>query len=961
MALSVGAIWGVASVAAAITFALGTVLVVVLVRRGHRRIRAPASGIERGLSTLHRPHLSVDGSNYAHIAPPRTRLRRSTHLPYGVVSEGWADLHSQESIGRPPMAVILEQQGAEPQLAQPKRLRSLRATFSPHSFHVPKTRRQKKIDKAIPLNAVGRSPLSAITEFSDPNTNTCDASPVIGAVELPTDVTPTSTPPRHRDVLTGPRPISTQWPLRNDKRRSQDVLPRATSFGVDGNSAVMRMNSTGHSIGPNRVSLGQRSISMASTISLAPSDPLPPLPTIVANRYPQRNNSRLRSSMASTDTVGSSVLGTGIFSASYDGTEETELTVESPRVALSPSLLQEYESRPESWGPTAVTMGTPPGTMTSRGLRNGGAGIGSFRASIGNPLSRITSTSQAPATTQYDRSNGLTGAMQMTTDAGGWESSLPAHSNAFRKSLSPSLPAPCAPYGLSSRGGKPLARHSMYEQHTGIGKISFNPDVLRDLSGDGISPIERPSQPRPASIGTSHPFQWDQNALSTLRDVDFKKSPSSPRRGHKRQNCVRISNIPPVDLGRRISKLPQMAEEDEQPETPTKRSSNIPGLHLIPQDDDDLVYKSVPPEGPSSLSPFRNRPILNPTSRSRRTTYSRASNRASLGSLRPDSDVFSASPYDPKTPNVFSSTSPARQWPLSPTPLNSIKLNATPSSMLKTISEPYDPESPILPSPTLVSATLFPRKSTLHGPRSQPAGTFSSRSSRTVSPSPLQRMSRNANTSTMATKQRSGEDLRRSVMMLRRMNSDLNSGSQDRVSKIYRNIANEYAGSLISVKSRSPSVTNMTRSPSPVQNDDSLAPLPLMTEKRLTSMSMLAVGAGGGSAVRHSNSRIGIGHSVSMISNTGASIWEDASVAGDSPETELPVLEEHDDETSKARVRASVDPEAYENFTGQDRMDRARESKLTSPQGKGLGLLGVDGKVWGTPASLYDGEGFLKE
>jgi hypothetical protein len=56
-----------------------------------------------------------------------------------------------------------------------------------------------------------------------------------------------------------------------------------------------------------------------------------------------------------------------------------------------------------------------------------------------------------------------------------------------------------------------------------------------------------------------------------------------------------------------------------------------------------------------------------------------------------------------------------------------------------------------------------------------------------------------------------------------------------------------------------------------------------------------------------------------------------------------------------------VDLEVFENFVMPERKDRARESRLTSPQGKGLGLVGLDGRVWGTPASLYDKDGFLKE
>ena len=199
------------------------------------------------------------------------------------------------------------------------------------------------------------------------------------------------------------------------------------------------------------------------------------------------------------------------------------------------------------------------------------------------------------------------------------------------------------------------------------------------------------------------------------------------------------------------------------------------------------------------------------------------------------------------------------------------------------------------------------------------------------------------------TKQRSGDDLRRSTMMLRRLNSELHNGSPERVSKIYRHIAQEYGGSL--------GMVGAPGSPSPVHKDDQLAPLPLVTEKRLASTPSV----GRSAAVRHSTSRLGIGHSTSMKSTTGASIWEDASVRGDSPEPGLPTPENDDDMTPKAMTVVGWDLEACENFVGQERKDRTRESRLTSPHGKGLGLAGIDAKVWGTPASLYDRDGFLKE
>jgi hypothetical protein len=951
MALSIAATWGVASVAAAITFTIGVVIVVVFARYRHRQLMPSPTSLTRGLSTYHRTHLSADGSNYTHIPLPRTRLRRSIHLPPGVASEGWVDLPSQDSIDLPPMAVVLEQQRVDLQLAQPKRYRSMRATFSPHSFHVPKTRRQKKIDRTIPLDAVRRSPLSAITEFSDPNTR--DVSPAIGAVELPTEITPTTTPPRHEDTAKASRPISTQWLWRSDKRRSQGVTETLTGFGIDRNSALMRMNSTGRIVDPSRVSLGQRSISMASTISHPPGDPLPPLPAIVTSRYLQRNNSRVRSSMASTDTIGSSVLDTAVISPSHDGTDQTNLAAESPRVALSPSSLQDYESRPGSWGPTAGTMGTPPSTKTSHGICNEAAGIRSSRANIGNSLPRKTSISQVSGAMQNGNINGLADLGITKIDASTWHPGLSPGGNSFRKSLSRSLPAPVAGYGLPHQNRRPTARHSMYEQHLGIGKVSWDPVALEGDSSYKVRHVRQPSHPRPASVGASDPFQRDQRKLPVLPNLNLNTSPSSQRCGHKRQNCVRISILPAMDANQKAEKLPRMAEEDEQPETPTKRNNNTPGLHLIEQNDENLSYQQASQVGPISLSPFRNRPVLYPTSR--------ASTRRSSSSPRPDSDVFTTSPHDPKTPSILGSTSLDRHWPLSATPLNDIKLNATPSAALKQLSEPYDPESPTLPSPILLSANLFSRKSTLHGPRSLPSGAHSGRSSRTTSPSPLQRRGRDANATTTAKTKRGGDDLRRSVMMLQRMNSDMNSTSRDRVSKIYRNIANEYAGSLSNVNSRRSSVADGMRSPSPVNENemDNLVPLPLMTEKRLTCLGALASKDGG--TIRRSHSQLTAGHSISTMSTTDASIWEDASVRGDSSESELPVLKDYNTQAPKATVTAGIDLEACENFVGQDRKDWARESKLASPQGKGLGLMGLGSKDWGTPASLYDIDGFLKE
>lgn len=125
-----------------------------------------------------------------------------------------------------------------------------------------------------------------------------------------------------------------------------------------------------------------------------------------------------------------------------------------------------------------------------------------------------------------------------------------------------------------------------------------------------------------------------------------------------------------------------------------------------------------------------------------------------------------------------------------------------------------------------------------------------------------------------------------------------------------------------------------------------------------------------GSAAFGVRSKMSITMSPSGMSLGGTSIWEDASVRGDSPEPEVPtvpstvlVLEDVDapppPQTPKS-VFPYPDPEAYENMGTMMYTGKHVEGKFVTPQGKGLGLR-VGNKVLGTPASLYDRDGFLKE
>jgi hypothetical protein len=94
--------------------------------------------------------------------------------------------------------------------------------------------------------------------------------------------------------------------------------------------------------------------------------------------------------------------------------------------------------------------------------------------------------------------------------------------------------------------------------------------------------------------------------------------------------------------------------------------------------------------------------------------------------------------------------------------------------------------------------------------------------------------------------------------------------------------------------------------------------------------------------------------SPSVMSMAGGSIWEDASVAGSLSPTSAR-NKNNESVEGKGNRKRSADEEMG-LWDEQGRVISAK-SPFVTPKGKGLGLaLGM-----GTPGSLYDGEGFLRE
>lgn len=877
----------------------GSILAVWFLRLRNRRGTHLTSSVRRGLSTYHRAHLSIDGSDYSHIQPPRTSVRRSGQRPYGMVterSENWTEVPSQESLRPQQMASIEEQPEIDEMIPIPKRRRSLRQTLQDNSLNMTKARRQKKTEKSI-------------TEF----TNLSESMPP-NVTELSNSITPRQTPEELRNGRPWGRPASIQWPLPLALRRSKDTPATVVTSICARDSILMRKGSMDNTIQSERPGIG-RSISMVSAISDAPAGPLPPLPLRNVQRYSLQNLETSRRSNASLDTIGSSVLG----SISNSPTHTIRCNPATPTIDLSSPGLHQFSPARARGSHSAIKVGMAAGKRAQRGTVSG-SGTHSFRASIGEQttLRNVSNGRTADRSDQRFKRGHLFDDSLKTIDARNWTPDLSSRPLSHQKSLSPSLPAPVArrPFNISTS-----ARHSMFESQILVGKRASNPvetSASEILTGSPRQLVP----PRPASVASGSPYQGDLKPPSW-----FSLSPAPLKKGHKRQNCVRISNLPAVGPKRNI-KLPEMMEEEEEPGTP-----GIPGLTLLEVENGTpaLRARASLVDIKASPSPFHKRPLLEPIS-GRRTSHRRQAHEESPGIPRPDSDVFTNSLGDPITPTIFDGRrSGSRNWPLSPTPRNNIKLNSTPPT-LSAIEEPSEPDSPMLPSPALIGATLFPRKTGVpQGPRNAPGSSWNSRN---ASPSPL-----NGRTA----QKPKGDELRRSVMTLRHGTSE--GKLMDQASRLYRNMG-EHSVSNFSLPNVSQSDLGLaSKSTSQMHGYSSTS-----DRRRGSKMAL-------NSAVRMSRSKMSMATSPSMMS-----IWDDASVC-DEADLEMRNSMIHVPDQTKL---GGHDPEAYENFPGQgqqhrgrvpsDWKDREREGRLTSPQGQGLGISN-----WGTPGSLYDRDGFLKE
>lgn len=164
--------------------------------------------------------------------------------------------------------------------------------------------------------------------------------------------------------------------------------------------------------------------------------------------------------------------------------------------------------------------------------------------------------------------------------------------------------------GSLSSGNGGVTMVSTPRRHTGSSRVSATgspsekpkANVLRTVSGNAGSP-QRPMKSALRDSSLEAISKWEKSVIGPKHSI-LKGSPSA-RKGHRRQNCVRLSTLAPTVLGpgvRSRSTSPSM--DGIQEESPDRKTGPVADKHL----NGDVTLR------PRTLDPLRLRASLTPSS-----------------------------------------------------------------------------------------------------------------------------------------------------------------------------------------------------------------------------------------------------------------------------------------------------------------------------------------------------------
>ena len=571
---------------------IGLCMLLVRAIQTHRRLLADLE--ERGI-TITPP--DSNGVNPPTVAKPRAVLRRTTLLPFNSKS-GWGSLPSHENVLPPPMHSV-PPYNTEPQARESCR----RMSQLPWPFSGRRTSgralnlKELRSPQLTPIDKTSRGfvnaspslkPVSAGPATKKPppvrNKRSSDQSflkhhPALrkGWFESNQETTSNSQPESPFGSLVCKRRINEKEKYyRSNRSRSVAAIPVNALFEQSSRISRPKMHS--------------RSVSLCSQSSgYAPDAVVPPLPLSVARvksevtRRSLLAQSPSRYSVSSFESVGSSILAS-----------------QSSPMIIRPNSLQFKKATRWDWG-NSLIIGSRPIRGQVALYRQGdnpsesSPKSNTARCSTGTPSTKRHSRRESRNSSLHSpslRSIAKTRTAE-TVRLSRVSTSSPAGSNLIVQTMTTPRRQSRTKVGLN---GSPQERRKA--------------SILQDISRNQTFPTRQLSQTSTQASSTrssnGNPFQWDPTPLQSGKPSALKGSPSA-RKGHKRQNCVRISLAPTILGPPSRSPSPSVMNDiqEESPDTSTqKRSSTSVGL--------GFSNKRSLPKPPTS-SVFAPEVKLNPT------------------------------------------------------------------------------------------------------------------------------------------------------------------------------------------------------------------------------------------------------------------------------------------------------------------------------------------------------------
>ncbi|KAJ5536117.1 hypothetical protein N7513_009303 [Penicillium frequentans] len=889
--LSLGSEVAIAATGAAIFVVCSAVAIVVWVRVRKERHALRVLGLRNGVYSR---SIGYTGDTLTEISREEGRaLGAHGYLPYGKPTE-WGQVNSTEHLLRP-------KNGSDSSFPLLQKARSLRHSLS-RSRSKRLSRSSRRHSRMSSMATVAETVLHHSPPRASQSRDDIPLSAVEGVLELPAERTPRQTPDltlEEPGFHLGMRPVSPPaWPLPSQKDRSglfPVVESRNSQEMFDPPPRIFEES-------PSRIRGGSVT---SQAPGIAPDKPIPPPPPTA---FPPdrlsylRNDSIMRLSSMSLDTTNSSILDDGRQGPRSLDTELTSPTFPSGGTSV-PFSANDVGVKNGRRSFIAANTSMPP--LHNFPVRSSSSAEGRRKPSmepIASPRRSLTTTSRNPSNASDKRFSFTPIPRRHDSVSSNGPSRHPSVRSGTPVSMNGYQTGPTINWRHSNSSMSVVSHFSQLQQPAVWEGEPYDADPFyggSPHSNGTLFSIGSPGQ----TVGSMPASPMQRSSLS-IRGQPLPsalKGSNSQRKGHRRQNCVRISIHPPMTFaGPAFS--PTVEEEpedlDAMEELDLRESAingNVKSLSSLPP-------ATTSPSPLSKRSSRRNKPAhstLGPLAEEPVASCNKSPPNRKLHSTNQHSDSTNLLSKDRDLPELFTSL-PNEEGALTHTP--------SPEHELSVWAIPEEAPSPSYENHI---ANGSPRRTPLKGPRSQPAR--SARSNSTPKPmDSLPLMGVGSPTGLPLITGTQGSDWRRSNDTLHRTNTDAASPGR--------------------------------------RNRDSHTPLALIGASIIPDTSTY-------------NTRNRSGTVKDRVT-----IWEDANRSGSPPKPSAAHLAENftysDNGSSPTRLQNSIPRSLSKTSHSPSRMPSQRGPPtplssvprgLTTPTGKALGL-GI-----GTPGSLYDGDGFLRE